>query len=59
MSGNYLLVALFYGVFLCKKAENDTRKGVGALLTSQNNTTWMIYTRATGQALSWADFYVT
>lgn len=42
---------------LHKKAENDTRKGVGALLTSQNNTAWMIYTRATGQALSWADFY--
>lgn len=37
---------------LHKKAENDTRKGVGALLTSQNNTAWMIYTRATGQSLS-------
>ena len=42
---------------LHKKAGSDTRKGVGALLTSQNNTAWMIYTRATGQVPSWDDFY--
>lgn len=42
---------------LLKKAGSDTRQGVGALLTSQNNTAWMIYTCATGQVPSLDAFY--